>query len=54
MNAKPLSKAFVIAVHEHQLELFGGAAGLRDEGMLESALLLDDTEVTRGRFLCHS
>jgi death on curing protein len=27
-----------IAIHSHQLRRFGGAAGLRDEGMLQSAL----------------
>src|ERR1700736_1340349 len=28
----------VIAIHSRQLRRFGGAAGLRDEGMLKSAL----------------
>src|SRR5487761_2398385 len=28
----------VIAIHSHQLRRFGGAPGLRDEGMLRSAL----------------
>ncbi len=28
----------VIAIHAEQLAIFGGASGLRDEGMLESAL----------------
>lgn len=29
---------FVLAMHAEQLRLHGGAAGVRDEGMLESAL----------------
>ncbi|MCO5063158.1 MAG: type II toxin-antitoxin system death-on-curing family toxin [Rhizobiaceae bacterium] len=29
---------FILAMHEEQLRLHGGAAGIRDEGMLESAL----------------
>lgn len=33
-----LSVDLVLAIHEEQLREFGGAAGLRDEGMLESAL----------------
>ncbi len=32
------TRAFVEAIHAEQLRLHGGAAGLRDEGMLESAL----------------
>lgn len=39
MNATPLSKALVLALHQHQLEMFGGLAGLGDEGMLDSALM---------------
>lgn len=33
-----LSKQLVLAVHERQLAEHGGAAGVRDEGLLESAL----------------
>jgi death-on-curing protein len=33
-----LEKALVLAVHEHQLAEHGGSAGVRDEGLLESAL----------------
>jgi death-on-curing protein len=33
-----LEKPFVLALHEELLAAFGGAAGIRDEGMLESAL----------------
>lgn len=29
---------FVLAMHDEQLRLHGGAAGVRDEGMLDSAL----------------
>jgi death-on-curing protein len=32
------SREFVEALHGEQLRLHGGAAGIRDEGMLESAL----------------
>ncbi|PWJ85367.1 death-on-curing protein [Pseudaminobacter salicylatoxidans] len=32
------SREFVEAMHAEQLRLHGGAAGVRDEGMLESAL----------------
>lgn len=32
------SRSFVEALHREQLRLHGGAAGVRDEGMLESAL----------------
>lgn len=32
------SREFVEAMHAEQLRLHGGAAGIRDEGMLESAL----------------
>jgi death-on-curing protein len=39
-NAEPRWIAYeqVIAIHSRQLRRFGGAAGLRDEGMLRSAL----------------
>ena len=33
-----LSKAVVVALHEESLARFGGSAGIRDEGLLESAL----------------
>src|SRR5215216_6223090 len=33
-----LSYEQVVAIHSHQLRRFGGALGLRDEGMLRSAL----------------
>jgi len=32
------SREFIEAIHVEQLRLHGGAAGIRDEGMLESAL----------------
>ena len=32
------SRAFVEALHEEQLRLHGGAAGIRDSGLLDSAL----------------
>ncbi|MDI6026562.1 type II toxin-antitoxin system death-on-curing family toxin [Corticibacterium sp. UT-5YL-CI-8] len=32
------SREFIEALHAEQLRLHGGAAGIRDEGMLESAL----------------
>lgn len=33
-----LSRRIMIAIHDEQLAIHGGASGLRDEGMLESAL----------------
>lgn len=33
-----LSKAAILLLHAESLSAFGGAAGLRDEGLLESAL----------------
>jgi len=39
MSIAPLSKALVLALHQYQLEMFGGLAGLGDEGLLDSALM---------------
>ena len=33
-----LSRALVLAIHDEQLREHGGAAGIRDEGLLDSAL----------------
>src|SRR4051812_26117009 len=33
-----LTRQMIIAIHDEQLAIHGGAGGLRDEGMLESAL----------------
>jgi death on curing protein len=33
-----LTRDIIIAIHDEQLAIHGGASGLRDEGMLESAL----------------
>ena len=33
-----LSKRFILAYHQRLVDLFGGQPGLRDEGLLESAL----------------
>lgn len=33
-----LPKIFILRVHDRQIELFGGLPGIRDEGLLESAL----------------
>ncbi len=33
-----LSKSTVLKIHHRQVEKFGGTAGVRDEGLLESAL----------------
>ena len=40
MTAEPrwVTKEMVLAIHEEQLVTFGGGTGLRDEGLLESAL----------------
>ena len=34
-----LTRRIIIAIHDEQLAIHGGASGLRDEGMLESALV---------------
>lgn len=33
-----LTRQMIVAIHDEQLAIHGGASGLRDEGMLESAL----------------
>jgi death-on-curing protein len=33
-----LTRQMIIAIHDEQLAIHGGASGLRDDGMLESAL----------------
>lgn len=33
-----LTRRMIIAIHDEQLAIHGGASGLRDEGMLDSAL----------------
>jgi death-on-curing protein len=33
-----LTRQIIVAIHDEQLAIHGGAGGLRDEGMLESAL----------------
>lgn len=33
-----LTRRMIVAMHDEQLAIHGGASGLRDEGMLESAL----------------
>jgi death on curing protein len=40
VNAEPvwLKREFIIAVHERLIADYGGSSGLRDEGLLESAL----------------
>jgi death on curing protein len=39
---------FIIEMHAEQLSLYGGAAGIRDEGMLESALARPLQKATYG------
>ena len=38
MSTEMLSKELVLALHQHQLTMFGGLSGLGDEGLLDSAL----------------
>lgn len=38
-----LTKVEVLAIHEEQIETFGGSDGLRDEGTLEAALFRPQT-----------
>jgi death-on-curing protein len=33
-----LTVAMIVAIHDEQLAIYGGAAGLRDHALLESAL----------------
>lgn len=42
------SRDFVEALHAEQLRLHGGAAGIRDEGMLESALFRPEQKLAYG------
>ncbi len=37
-----LSRSEVEAIHENQIALYGGLAGLRDPGLLESALAMPE------------
>ncbi len=38
VEPKWLSKRMLLAIHDEAVEMFGGTAGIRDEGLLESAL----------------
>jgi len=38
MEPRWLTQAMVVALHQESLAIFGGHGGLRDEGLLESAL----------------
>lgn len=44
-----LHREIILAVHEHQLAEHGGAAGLRDQGLLESALARPENLVAYGK-----
>ena len=35
---RPIPRETVLAIHEDQLARFGGVPGVRDEGLLDSAL----------------
>jgi len=35
---KPITKGIVLALHKRTVERFGGADGMRDEGLLEAAI----------------
>ncbi len=35
-----LSVADVLTIHEEQIEAYGGIRGIRDEGLLESAVMM--------------
>ena len=45
-----LSVDDVILIHENQIDLYGGAKGIRDEGLLESALSMPQS-IFGGEFL---
>ncbi len=38
LTPKFINKSIVIKIHSRQIEKFGGTSGIRDEGLLESAL----------------
>jgi death on curing protein len=46
-----LSTSQVIKIHERQIEIFGGTTGIRDEGLLDSALA--QPQATFGGELLH-
>ncbi|MBD2210827.1 type II toxin-antitoxin system death-on-curing family toxin [Nostoc linckia FACHB-104] len=46
-----LSNSQVIKIHERQIEIFGGTTGIRDEGLLDSALA--QPQATFGGELLH-
>ncbi|MEG4494682.1 type II toxin-antitoxin system death-on-curing family toxin [Microcoleus sp. D3_18_C4] len=46
-----VSKSMVVNIHARQIERFGGTPGLRDEGLLESALA--QPQATFGGQLLH-
>lgn len=43
-----LPKSFILRVHDRQLQLHGGAMGVRDEGLLESALARPENAFSYG------
>lgn len=43
-----LDKQVVLAMHDHQLATHGGASGIRDEGLLDSALARPQSQRARG------
>ncbi|MEG4265327.1 hypothetical protein QUA26_03630 [Microcoleus sp. Pol12A4] len=47
-----VSKSMVVNIHARQIERFGGTPGVRDEGLLESALA--QPKSTFGGQLLHS
>src|SRR5690348_11132701 len=38
-----ISKATVLAIHQDQIDRFGGSPGIRDEGLLEAAIFRPQT-----------
>jgi death-on-curing protein len=44
-----LHREIILAVHEHQLAEHGGAAGVRDQGLLESALARPENLTAYGK-----
>lgn len=43
MSSKYMSKATVLAIHEHQIKRYGGSPGVRDEGLLDAAIYRPQT-----------
>lgn len=53
-DPKFLSLDDVLLIHEEQLDAFGGLNGIRDEGLLESAVMTPQAQFRRRVFALRS